>query len=135
MKTLADFENLQKTTSRELSNAKEFGISKFAGELINSVDVLELAIQSALKQKEAPAEGDRTNDFNSLLEGVQMTHGNLEKTLARHGVTKFDPTGEKFDPNKHEALFMVPTSATGPDGPKESGVVMNTQKTVRAVSS
>lgn len=129
MKTLADFENLQKTTSRDIANAKEFAISKFAGELVNSVDVLELAIGAATKQK--AAESDATADFNSLLEGVQMTHGNLEKTLSRHGVTKFDPKGEKFDPNKHEALFMVPAAATGPDGIKESGVVMDTQKTVR----
>jgi molecular chaperone GrpE len=51
-----------------------------------------------------------------------MTRGELLKTLAKHGVTPFNPTGEKFDPNRHEALFQVPV----PD--KEPGTVFETQK-------
>lgn len=140
MHKLADFENLQKTTDREVAKAKEFALSKFAEDLVKSVDVLELAIGSVSASANAKKEANPTEDaeriradFDSLLQGVQMTASNLEKTLARYGVTKFDPVGEKFDPNKHEALFMVPLAAAGPDA-KESGVVMNTQKTVSTTS-
>lgn len=49
-----------------------------------------------------------------------MTKAELLKTLARHGVKQFDPTGEKFDPNLHEALYQAPI----PD--KEPGTVFET---------
>lgn len=44
-----------------------------------------------------------------------MTKGELLKTLGRHGVVEFNPEGEKFDPNRHEAMFMVP------EGPATKG--------------
>lgn len=41
-----------------------------------------------------------------------MTSGVMDKTLARFDVTQFDPTGEKFDPNIHDAQFMISQGAT-----------------------
>lgn len=35
----------------------------------------------------------------------------------KHGVQQFNPEGEKFDPNMHQAMFEVP------DGSKEAGMV------------
>ena len=32
------------------------------------------------------------------------------KTLEKHGVKKFTPQGEKFDPNLHQAMYEVPNS-------------------------
>jgi molecular chaperone GrpE len=52
-----------------------------------------------------------------------MTREGLLKTLEKHGVVQFDPLGEKFDPNRHEALFQVPMPG------KEPGTVFDTQKT------
>jgi molecular chaperone GrpE len=43
-------------------------------------------------------------------------HGRLEAA----GVEAFDPTGEKFDPQLHEALSTMPSEGT------ESGVVLET---------
>lgn len=51
-----------------------------------------------------------------------MTEDILLSTLKRHGLEKVDPTGEAFDPNKHEAVFQVPM----PD--KEPGTVLNVQQ-------
>lgn len=50
-----------------------------------------------------------------------MTEGILTATLKKHGMEKFDPTGDKFDPNRHEATFQVPM----PD--KEDGSVFHVQ--------
>jgi molecular chaperone GrpE len=49
-----------------------------------------------------------------------MTKKELLKTLGRHGVKQFDPTGEKFDPNLHEALYQAPILG------KEPGTVFET---------
>lgn len=58
-----------------------------------------------------------------LYTGVDMTLRQLTQTLERHGVKQYDPTGEKFDPNVHEALYSAPA----PPG-KEPGTVIDCQK-------
>ena len=42
------------------------------------------------------------------MEGVELTERELLKVLEKHGVTKFSPLGEKFDPNFHQAMFEMP---------------------------
>ncbi len=54
----------------------------------------------------------------TLLEGVELTERELLKALERNGVKKFDPQGEKFDPNLHQAMYEVP------DPSVPSGMVM-----------
>lgn len=58
-----------------------------------------------------------------LYEGVELTQRQLLQTLASHGVKPYDPIGETFDPNKHEALYTAPA----PPG-KEPGSVIDVQK-------
>lgn len=47
-------------------------------------------------------------------EGVSLTKKAIERVLKRHGVTPFDPTGEAFDPNIHEALYQAPVPGKTP---------------------
>lgn len=51
-----------------------------------------------------------------------MTKSEMEKVLKRHGVVAFDPTGEPFDPNVHEALYQAPVPG------KEPGSVLECQE-------
>ena len=51
-----------------------------------------------------------------------MTSRLLLSTLSTYGVKPFDPTGEKFDPNHHEALYQAPVPG------KEPGTVLECQK-------
>jgi molecular chaperone GrpE len=53
-----------------------------------------------------------------LLEGVELIERELLKTLEKNGVRRFDPKGEKFDPNLHQAMYEVP------DGSVPSGTVV-----------
>jgi len=50
----------------------------------------------------------------SVLEGVELTERELQKSLEKNGVKQFTPQGEKFDPNKHQAMFEVPTADVPP---------------------
>jgi molecular chaperone GrpE len=59
---------------------------------------------------------------DALLQGVEATQRLLLQTLAKYGISPFDPTGEKFDPNMHEALYSVPLPG------KEPGDVLECQK-------
>ena len=61
--------------------------------------------------------------LTELHHGVEMTHRLLLSTLFKYNVKPYDPTGEKFDPNRHEALYQAPVPG------KEPGTVLECQKT------
>lgn len=88
--------------------------------MIGSIDVLRLALGSISADKLAAA--DVNKDLKELHEGVSLTKASIEKVLARHGVVSFDPTGQQFDPNLHEALYQAPVPG------KEPGSVLETQE-------
>jgi molecular chaperone GrpE len=53
--------------------------------------------------------------LKSFLEGVQLTERELLNVLERHGVTRIEPLGQRFDPNCHQAMYEVP-NADVPEG-------------------
>ncbi|GAA5859082.1 hypothetical protein JCM8547_003996 [Rhodosporidiobolus lusitaniae] len=117
LRGLADFENLQKRSVVEKQQAKDFALQKFAKDLISEIDVLHLALRSIPADKiTATTEPAFTPnaDLVGLHQGVSLTKRGIEKVLARHGVEAFDPTGEQFDPNKHEALYQAPVPGKKP---------------------
>ena len=104
-RTKADFENYRKRMAADVKAAQLRGKVEVAREVIEAVDNLERALEAA-------GEGE------SLAAGVEMVLGGLRETLSRNGVEVVDPKGEKFDPNRHEALSTQPVEGT------ESGVVV-----------
>jgi molecular chaperone GrpE len=103
LRTLAEMENLRKRTSREVADARTYGITGFAR------DVLEIAdnLQRALDALPAEARAAADPGLKALIEGVELTERSLLNALEKHGVRKLDPNGEKFDPNFHQAMFEV----------------------------
>ena len=53
--------------------------------------------------------------MKSLIEGVELTERELLKVLEKHGVKKFSPEGQKFDPNVHQAMYEMETPNCRPD--------------------
>lgn len=102
--------------------ARDFAIQRFAKDLVDSVDNLDRALimgQEYMKVEE----GKEVNaELKNFYDGVKMTEGNMLQTLAKHGLERFDPEGEKFNPNEHEATFMTPM----PD--KEENTVFHVQQ-------
>jgi molecular chaperone GrpE len=111
LRTLAEMENLRRRTEREVSDAKTYGVTSFARDMLTVVDNLARAIEHF------PAEARATADpaVRSMVEGVELTARDLEAALGRHGVKKLDPKGQKFDPNFHQAIFEAPDE-TVPSG-------------------
>jgi molecular chaperone GrpE len=120
LRSVADFRNLQERTKREVQAAKDFALQRFAKDLVDSVDNLDRALTTVPPEK---LKSDN-NDLVTLHDGIKMTETILMQTLKKHGLERVDPSEamEKFDPNKHEAVFMAPQ----PD--KEDGVVFHTQQ-------
>jgi molecular chaperone GrpE len=109
-RTKADFENYRKRVARETSEALARGKADLARQLLPALDNLERAL----------ATGSEPAAHGALVEGVAMVRDELQNRLRAAGVEAFDPTGEQFDPNLHEALSMRPSEGTG------SGVVLET---------
>ena len=109
LRAMADNENLRKRTEREVAAAKKYGPFSFVRDLLASIDNLEKAISLIPEDKD---EMDET--LKNILIGVDMTGREVASVLERHGISKINPDGEKFDYNLHQAMFEVPTNEVEP---------------------
>ncbi len=107
LRALAEMENLRRRTEREVADARLYGVSAFAREMLAVADNLARALDSVPAEARESADGA----LKGLIEGVELTARDLQSALARHGVTKLEPLGEKFDPNFHQAMYEVPHEA------------------------
>ncbi len=103
LRTLAEMENLRRRTEKEVSDAKTFGVTNIARDMIAFADNLRRAIESV-----PIAAREVEGNLRTLVEGLELTERDFQSRLARFGVKKLEPQGQKFDPNLHEALFEIP---------------------------
>jgi molecular chaperone GrpE len=104
LRTLAEMENLRRRTSKEVADARSYGIAAFARDVLDIADNLQRALDAVSADARAAADPG----LKALIEGVELTERSLLATLEKNGVKKFDPSGEKFDPNFQQAMFEVP---------------------------
>ncbi len=104
LRTLAEMENLRRRTEREISDAKLYGVTSMARDMLTFADNLHRAIESLGEE----ARDEASAPLKAFIEGIELTERDFQSRLARHGVKKLDPKGQKFDPNMHEALFEIP---------------------------
>jgi molecular chaperone GrpE len=118
-RTKADFENYRKRVARETSEALARGKADLARQMLPALDNLEraLAVENYARARDSAT---RSAELPALVQGVAMVRDELRSRLEGAGVESFDPTGEKFDPQLHEAL------STRPDEGTEPGVVLET---------
>lgn len=101
-RSLADSENLRTRLTKQIEDAKVFGIQSFCKDLLEVADILGHATDAV------PQDQLNTNpELKNLFEGLQMTKASLLQTFKRHGLEPINPINEKFDPNFHEAVFQV----------------------------
>jgi molecular chaperone GrpE len=97
-------ETLRQRTRREVADAKTYGITGFARDVLEIADNLQRALDAVPAETKAAADPG----LKGLIEGVELTERSLLNALEKNGVKKFDPMGEKFDPNFQQAMFEVP---------------------------
>ena len=114
LRMAAEMENYRKRSQKEKEDAIKYSTTKFARDIVTVADDLERALDSI---KDINLDNNETT--KTLSEGVQLTMRSLTQILERNGIERFDPTGEKFDPTLHEAMFEVP------DTEKENGIVVH----------
>lgn len=98
LRARAEMENIRRRAEKEVSNARKFGVEKFVKELLPVTDSIDQALKHEVKLEEAIA----------MKEGIELTSKMLLDILKNNGLQEINPKGEKFDPNIHEALAMIP---------------------------
>jgi molecular chaperone GrpE len=95
----AECDNLQKRMRRDLENARKYGLEKFATELLEIKDSMELGLDAATKPE---------TNLDAVCEGMTLTLKKLTDTMAKFGIMEINPIDEKFNPQWHEAMAMQP---------------------------
>ena len=106
LRALAETENLRRRTMRDLEEAHKYAISNFARELLEVADNLSRALDAV------PTRAREDIEFvRNLADGIALTEKALLNAFERHQIAKVMPEiGDKFDHNRHQAMFEVATA-------------------------
>ncbi len=105
LRAIAEMENVRRRAQRDVEAAHKFAIERFAADIIEVRDTLELGLAASATAV----------DSASIVEGMNATLRMVDKAFERAGIAVMDPTGEPFDPQFHEAMVTQP-SADQPPG-------------------
>lgn len=94
----AEGENIRRRAMDDIDKARKFALEKFSNELLAVKDSLDAAllIEAA--------------DVQSYKDGVELTAKQLASVFDKFNIAEINPVGEKFDPNKHQAISMLENS-------------------------
>lgn len=120
LRVLAEMENVRMIARRDVDNAKKYAITPFAKAILSVADNLGLALK-AVPETVVNAD-DADPQLKGLFTGVGATEAELLKVFSQHGIQRFGDVGDKFDPNKYQAMFEAPM----PDS--EPGTVISVTK-------
>ncbi len=94
----ADLENFRRRTRREVEEQLRYANLPLMTELLELLDNLQRAVGSS--------SGDTAGD--SVIQGVRMVATQFAEILRQHGCTSIEASGQKYDPNRHQAVQMLP---------------------------
>jgi molecular chaperone GrpE len=122
LRALAEAENTRAIARRDVDNNRKFAIQKFALDVLDVADNMSRAADSVPECYREPSDGagadaESCKALVDLYKGVNMTEAAMQSILGRYDITKFEPIGEKVDPNLHDVKVSMP------DPEKESGTV------------
>jgi molecular chaperone GrpE len=101
LRTLADFDNYRKRVERDRAEIGAAGKRDLLLAIVDVVDNFELAVDSA---------ADLDGDCGGLAAGVAAIYRQVRRLLETNGVERFESVGERFDPERHEALGLIPSA-------------------------
>jgi molecular chaperone GrpE len=90
LRALAEMENLRRRVEKDLADARAYGVTRFARDMLDVADNLRRAVETFPADQKASAEGA----LKALIEGVELTERDLLKKMEGHGVRKLEPEGQ-----------------------------------------
>lgn len=105
LRVVAELDNMRKRAQRDVEQAHLYGLEKFAQELLDVRDTLELGLQQA----------SAGGDLSSLIAGKEATLKLLSKAFEKFKIKEINPLGAPFDPKFHEAMALQPSATAEPN--------------------
>ena len=96
--TKAEGENIRRRANDDVDKAREFVLEKFSNELLAVKDSLDAAVLI------------EATDVKSYKDGIEITIKQLTAVFEKFNIEEVNPLGEKFDPNKHQAISVLENS-------------------------
>lgn len=99
----ADTQNVRRRLEKDVQDARNYGATGFARDILSVADNLDRAIQSIPEDLRADSK------FKGLVSGIQATQREIDKVFGQHGITRIAAVGLPLDPNQHQAMMEVPS--------------------------
>jgi molecular chaperone GrpE len=107
LRALAESENIRRRAERDRKDAETYGGTKLARDM--------LAVHDNLDRALSHVDDTQREQAKSFIEGVELTQRELLNAFTKHKIEKVTPAmGEKFDPNRHQAMFEAPIPGANP---------------------
>ena len=97
---MAEFDNFRKRTVKEKAEIIRNASEKVLEGMLPIVDDFERGLEA----------NRNTDDSETLKQGMELIYTKLIKYLEKNGVKAIESTGEEFNPDRHEAIAMVPAA-------------------------
>lgn len=104
LRAKAETQNIVNSADKEKQNIRNFAIKSFVQSLVPVIDNFERSLDLTNN-----AENKVDINIDSLIEGIELTRKDFLSTLEKFGVEVLNPAHEKFDPQFHEAMSMLPS--------------------------
>ena len=92
---LAEFQNFTKRKENEVAEMRKYASEEIVVKLLDNIDNLERAVDASKESQ----------NFDSLIEGVNMILNNLKNLLTEEGVEEIEAAGKEYDPYEHKAMI------------------------------
>jgi molecular chaperone GrpE len=99
----AEAQNVRRRSEKEITDARTYAATAFARDILTVADNLGRALESI------PAELREDEKMKGLVTGLEATGRELASVFARHGIVRITTIGEALDPNRHQAMFELPS--------------------------
>jgi len=105
LRTRAELENLRRRAERDVENAHKYALERFTGDLLPVKDSLEMGLAAA---------PEANPELARVREGLELTLKMLSNVFEKYGISEVNPLGEKFDPERHQAMSVQDASGAQP---------------------
>ncbi len=95
LRAKAETDNVRKQGQNDVAKAHKYAVERFAQELLNVKDALELTLATP------------SATIETLKDGVELTLKNLQAAFDKTQITEINPLNEKYDPHRHQAMTML----------------------------
>jgi molecular chaperone GrpE len=105
----AETANVRARTRREIDETRQYAVQKFATDVVEAAENLRRGLDAI-----PPAADGEPEIVARLREGFAGVERSFLSLLERNGIKREDPTGQKFDPNLHQAMAEQESAAHPP---------------------